>query len=864
MIGISSLRRVIVFAHALILLSQFYGGSESNDAPNPLFSAEPRLLSSDKVDFPALLVKRSVEGTIEIHVNIDDSGKVVSCETVAGLDPLLDSLVLSAMRAARFSPAYESGKTVPATVALRLGFDLTSILSNSANAVPELCGVVIDRSTGKPIHGATVTIECLDSLSDSIITIGMGEYLALIGKVPGQSFFRGTLSTTADEHGAFFFRLLPDGTVRVVVSAQWYKAGHFTEKVRTGNKKRVMYYCDPFTLMTGDSIVVYGRTERRRVMNIEEQQYATGLTTYLSDMIKSQTVITGVPEAASLMTARGGSPFNNRYLICGVPFLAPFHFGGHPYADIDGMMISSLTKVTIVVDRIAGRFPEASGILIEADPGIYRSDNRKLVKRPELSVDYGSLSQDIMLSIPVSSEHDDFVQLGYSGSKEYYLQWLKVWYDMHDDAAIGISPPVTMGNLTLTGTKRTGFAQADAFGWFAWDTYWPVTGHETFFPWGMGSIGIHPPGQDYPQVRYGGSRQYFMQGKRVGPNAFLKIMYLSNYSVSLFTDTIRGHDFSVQVNCRLDNEHWHGSVIQRDMLGKDTGVCAQGRDIRAVMRGSADRQFGPVALSTDVLGSLLFYQIPEAPEPMLDAGISLLWESGPLQAVLHAGRVTSRPDIRGLPDPLFRKKHLHTWLLSLPLFFYDDGIPMRLGLQPYVRYQDRTPSMDPLLSAWDERLTTPMFGEGVDVDAEVFLREWISWKCAVNLSRADRIKNDTLIRYELNAPWTFRSNLHLNYRKRFHIYLKGITTSLSPYYDFVLSRYSPLPLFMRWDLNLHYRTERPKHRFLTRYDGYFNINNVWGGMNVSDCYWDRSMTRQNIPMCSWAIMELGVRLGFRL
>ena len=46
-------------------------------------------------------------------------------------------------------------------------------------------------------------------------------------------------------------------------------------------------------------------------------------------------------------------------------------------------------------------------------------------------------------------------------------------------------------------------------------------------------VGIHPPGREFPLVRYGGSRQYFMQGKRVGNTAFLKTVYLSNGSASL-------------------------------------------------------------------------------------------------------------------------------------------------------------------------------------------------------------------------------------------------------------------------------------------------------------------------------------------
>ena len=63
-------------------------------------SREPRLLSGGKVEFPAQLVKKGVAGTIEIRINIDQRGAAESCELDRGLHPLLDSLVLSAMRTA--------------------------------------------------------------------------------------------------------------------------------------------------------------------------------------------------------------------------------------------------------------------------------------------------------------------------------------------------------------------------------------------------------------------------------------------------------------------------------------------------------------------------------------------------------------------------------------------------------------------------------------------------------------------------------------------------------------------------------------------------------------------------------------------
>jgi hypothetical protein len=108
--------------------------------------------------------------------------------------------------------------------------------------------------------------------------------------------------------------------------------------------------------------------------------------------------------------------------------------------------------------------------------------------------------------------------------------------------------------------------------------------------------------------------------------------------------------------------------------------------------------------------------------------------------------------------------------------------------------------------------------------------------------------------------------VHVNYKKHYHAYLKCTASHLAPYYDFSAARYAELPLYMRWDIDLQYRTERPKHRFLTRYDGYFNIKNITENSlfrNVRDYYWDAGMYRQPIYFSTW-IMELGLRAGFRL
>lgn len=178
------------------------------------------------------------------------------------------------------------------------------------------------------------------------------------------------------------------------------------------------------TFDSSNTVTVFGRDVPGAAVNVERQELSSGLTHYLSKIILTQVTVRQVPESGSSLLVRSASPFDNHYLLAGVPFLAPYHFGGSPYADIDGTMISSLKDVTVNVDRVAGRYLDVSGALIEANPGICRPADRLLTRRPELSADISIMSQDFLLSLPEGKDNDDFFQLGFTWADAYDIRWL--------------------------------------------------------------------------------------------------------------------------------------------------------------------------------------------------------------------------------------------------------------------------------------------------------------------------------------------------------------------------------------------------------------------------------------------------------
>ena len=54
-----------------------------------------------------------------------------------------------------------------------------------------------------------------------------------------------------------------------------------------------------------------------------------------------------------------------------------------------------------------------------------------------------------------------------------------------------------------------------------------------------------------------------------------------------------------------------------------------------------------------------------------------------------------------------------------------------------------------------------------------------------------------------------------------------------------------------------------KHRFLTRFDGYVEVNNLFDWTNIREYYYDYDMAKLPVFLERFGI-NMGVRLGFRM
>jgi hypothetical protein len=234
---------------------------------------------------------------------------------------------------------------------------------------------------------------------------------------------------------------------------------------------------------------------------------------------------------------------------------------------------------------------------------------------------------------------------------------------------------------------------------------------------------------------------------------------------------------------------------------------------------------------------------------------------------VHLGRVTSRPDIRGLPNQRFRSQHYYTYIGSAP-FFLHYGILTEFGIEPYVRYGTNVPQLEPVLRILAPERTCTLKAGGVDIQCRIEPAGWIGLASSINLANAERIRGDgAAVPYEWDLPWTLRAHAHLQTpNDRFHLCVDYIRSRGHPYFDITAMTYEPLPVYRSLDFNFQIRTRMERQRFINRLDCYATAKNVldlYRISNVRDYHWDADGNRQGVFL-GFARMDIGARFGIRL
>ena len=830
----------------------------------------PTLLTHPLIPTTPDMLKQGLWGSTTAYADIDSNGLVTSAiiEQSSG-NPAFDLLVKHRVETATFRPAIVSGQAVASAVNFEIVVPYDSLLAQSWSLGPNLTGVVIDTMHFIPIPNASVLLHYTDTTQDTSLSIGFDNYLSIIGSFSQQRFQGNVLTTVTDSLGRFEFRLLPTGPFNLSIQALAYETGSFRGTISGTENQHGRFVLQPGRELLADDtyeITVYGQSNLADDrMIIAEQEKRVGFSPFLSNVVLARSEIRHLPEGPSRMMVRSGSPYDNVYLIAGVPMLAPFHFGGHPYADIDGLMISGLTDVRVIVNDIAARRVDASGCIVQTNPGRITYDKHN----PEglyLKGDYSMIGADLLVAYSAVKREEDFVQVGFTKSHDFGIQWTGNTYRSVQRGVYGIGRPASYGNATFAGSKTIGQLYLTGFGWYAWDVYGRYDSNTAEqLPWGMGSIrlGTHTSNRS---ITYGRAHQFFGSGKIHFDQWHATRSYLSNHELLIDLDTVISGPLTAKLIARVNFDQWNGFASQIDSLHSISTYPSEGKETGFHLNPSFSKQTGRFTTKLNLLTSAISYG--HSTQLIADAGTSFSYRGDNFHTGIHLGRVTSRPDIRGIPDSLFRMQLNHTYMASFP-FFIRYGVISRLGIQPYIRYSTNAPQLDPVSLMWDPRKSSSLVAYGTDLDLRIALSSRASFTTAINLAQAQRdgASRDTLS-YEWHIPWTFRTSLHLNSQdERFHFFANYIRTKGLPYFDVDNLTYQALAVYHSIDLNLQFHAVNlPPQRYVNKLACYLSIKNLQDlfrtNLNVRDYYWDSNNIRHPIFLGN-ARIDVGARFGIK-
>ena len=128
--------------------------------------------------------------------------------------------------------------------------------------------------------------------------------------------------------------------------------------------------------------------------------------------------------------------------------------------------------------------------------------------------------------------------------------------------------------------------------------------------------------------------------------------FLNNGEVTADFDTIIRKPLVAKLTDHVSNDQWNGYVSRQLNNQIDTIYRAQGTETGLHFNTSLIKQTGRITSELDLLASAIKYT--DSIQLIGDAGASITYEGDNFHTGIYFGRITSRPDVRGLPDSPFQ------------------------------------------------------------------------------------------------------------------------------------------------------------------------------------------------------------------
>jgi TonB family protein len=725
---------------------------------------EPELVTFVQARYPVELSKQGVEGVVLLDILVNENGLVDSVAIVQGVAPRLDSAARDAAAQFVFKPAQVQNRPVAVIIRFHYPFSLKQIL-DSVKVFENLIGCVNEERTNKPLSGIALELCILDSVFETGLNVPRSAYMAKIGTFQGQHLERNLLMTTTDTLGRFSFKSLPSCRCRINIGGLEFKAINDNVVIQAGKVLKTKYWLTR-SPRSQNEIVVYGHSTGNKVDLIKgEKEY--GRTDDLNDMLTMKPGVASAPKAQSLLLVNGEGPYDNGFMLRGIPIFAPSHFAGVPYFDKSVFSLGAPLDIEFLTTGISGLYNGGSGSIVRIDPGILHDPIH--VARPELLVNYGTLGADLTLSVPFR-RGKDFYQVSYRPADKYALWFLNEYKVSGNNVPANFTSPSSYTDVQFLGSQRLRSMRVRQLVWLSEDTYVDSTfflrysdnfsrvtpQEEKTIPWGIFTLSLDSTQLSWlKSVNIGGALQHWFESKS-GMAAYSKDVERKNVALSAEGPVFRLAWGDISTHLMTQYVPWSGRLM---MPQRRIGAFTSQADSLIVSGYQADVE---ISQSFSGKGAHFFYGVNVSeglflpgPKGFVNPGLWIRFPFKRSSIYVSAGMITSQPDIRGMPSDSGAQKLVHSYNGSAKAFAYPLSW-LNGSVEGFVKYKPYQPvyGPNPRLAVWDESGSTSLFSCGVNMEAEARLGPKINLRTVQSFSKSILSAPQYQEPYEWDIPWT--------------------------------------------------------------------------------------------------------------
>ena len=587
------------------------------------------------------------------------------------------------------------------------------------------------------------------------------------------------------------------------------------------------------------------------VINQKIIEQTIGIADDFSTILLQKPGVSSVPEAGSLLLVNGEGPFDNQFMIRGIPIFAPSAFAGSVFADRSAVSLALPNDIRVYSSSMSGSFSGASGAIVSIDPKILITPNK--FPRAEAALSFNTLTDDFSVNFPVRRYKDRY-QLSYTIPNAFPL--MEDYMGAFPVSDLGYGVPASSWNFRTLGEQRFGSIKLEELGWIGNDTYGEdvlnaqliqqgfAIAKQKNDPWGIFALTAHDTAAGIPwNISFGGAQQIYREAKII--ETYVPQKKVQRSALALNSNFIIANDATSLFNIGLLMEYVYvnGSVSIKDSLAENVVYQRTGGNSNAQVHAGYKKQLQGLLLEVNsnigCYGSLssLFW----------DPGVNLCFSALGGSMVFSNELISAPPDVRGLPGPNFEKKLSHSFRSHMDMH-WDILSALKIDAEPFFKWKYRVPlehwsAFEPY---WDETRMASLRVIGGNIKGDLEFLKRIGLTTKVSVSRSTVFEGENRYTYDWDEPWSTSTSLALTLvRDRVKVFAIGNYSAGLPYRELISGNdfYSWSPMLSRVP---NYRSIDVKGEwlqptdgsFVTEFDTYIFLQNICDFKNIREYQWN--------------------------